>query len=192
MENVALVIEDKPSSKQKEKLNSRGLLFGLYQGVPQPKRNQAYGKGALPDKITVFKDSIEKRFDKDQDIKEKVKQWFGTKWLIISVLTKPKCENWKNKGFNSFNLIKLCLINLKKMKQLKDLKASMDKEDATVEKKGVKVTVNGSMKVKSVELNSELSLDEQQDLVKQCINEAFKKVQQESSPKDVSTAIKWT
>ncbi|MEF8846878.1 MAG: YbaB/EbfC family nucleoid-associated protein [Candidatus Paceibacterota bacterium] len=72
---------------------------------------------------------------------------------------------------------------LKQMKQLRDLKSSMEKEDATVEKQGVKVTVNGSMKVKSVELNSDLSLDEQQSLVKQCVNEAFQKVQQRVAQK---------
>ena len=72
---------------------------------------------------------------------------------------------------------------LKKMKQLKDLKSSMEKENATVEKEGVKVTVSGSMQVEKVELSSELSVDKQQDLVKQCVNEAFKKVQQRVAQK---------
>lgn len=73
MENVALVIEDKPSSEQKEKFDGK-RLFGLYQGTPQAKRNSAYGKGALPDKITIFKEVIEKKFDKEEDIKNKVKE----------------------------------------------------------------------------------------------------------------------
>lgn len=72
---------------------------------------------------------------------------------------------------------------LKQMKQLKDLKSSMEKEQATVENQGVKVVVNGSMKVKQVELNSDLSLEEQQDLVKKSINQAFKKVQQKVAQK---------
>lgn len=72
---------------------------------------------------------------------------------------------------------------LKKMKQLKDLKSSMEDEDAAVEKQGVKVTVNGSMRVKNVELNSDLSLEEQQSLVKECTNKAFQKVQQEVAKK---------
>ena len=37
----------------------RGLL-GLYEGVPLPDRGQAYS-GAMPDKITLFKDNIEAR-----------------------------------------------------------------------------------------------------------------------------------
>lgn len=72
---------------------------------------------------------------------------------------------------------------LKQMKQLKDLKSSMEKEQATVENQGVKVVVNGSMKVKQIELNSDLSLEEQQDLVKKSINQAFKKVQQKVAQK---------
>ncbi|TSC93846.1 MAG: hypothetical protein CEN87_746 [Parcubacteria group bacterium Licking1014_1] len=35
-----------------------GLLFGLYEGIPQIKR-EAYGQ-VLPDKITIFKNQIEK------------------------------------------------------------------------------------------------------------------------------------
>ena len=72
---------------------------------------------------------------------------------------------------------------LKQMKQLKDLKSSMEKEDATVEKQGVKVTVNGSMKVKEVKLNSDLASGEQAKLVKECVNKAFKKVQQKVAQK---------
>jgi len=74
MENVALVVEDEPTSYQKKKLNNRGIVFGLYEGIPQSKRNSAYNKGSLPDKITIFKHSIEKKFKKEQAIKEKVKQ----------------------------------------------------------------------------------------------------------------------
>lgn len=74
MENVALVVENKPSSEQRRKLKQRGLLFGLYQGVPQPKRGPGYARGSLPDKITIFKDTIENRFEQQQAIKDKVKQ----------------------------------------------------------------------------------------------------------------------
>ncbi|MEF8846877.1 MAG: metallopeptidase family protein [Candidatus Paceibacterota bacterium] len=73
MENVALVVEDKPSSEQRSNFGNK-KLFGLYQGTPQSKRNSAYGKGALPDKITIFKEIIEDKFDEEEDIKDKVKQ----------------------------------------------------------------------------------------------------------------------
>jgi len=72
---------------------------------------------------------------------------------------------------------------LKKMKQLKDLKASMDKENATVEKDGVEATVSGSMQVTEVKLNPDLAVEKQQKLVKQCVNEAFKKVQRKVAEK---------
>lgn len=71
----------------------------------------------------------------------------------------------------------------KKLKQMKDLKASMEKEQAEVEKQGIKVVVNGSMKVKEVQLSSELPVEKQQKLVKQCINEAIQKVQQKVAQK---------
>jgi predicted Zn-dependent protease with MMP-like domain len=58
MENVSVVTEDWPSGHQALKLGKkgfRGLLLGLYEGVPQTKRGR-YGIGAtLPDKITIFK-----------------------------------------------------------------------------------------------------------------------------------------
>lgn len=63
MENVAIVIERKPSSS--------GLL-GLYQGVP----NTTWGKGfgqILPDKITIYQEPIEKLATKPKEIKEIVK-----------------------------------------------------------------------------------------------------------------------
>jgi len=73
MENVAVVIEDNPTPSQRRKLRNRGLVFGLYEGVPQPKRSSGYS-GIPPDKITIFKDSIEKRFKSDHEIREKVKK----------------------------------------------------------------------------------------------------------------------
>ncbi len=60
LENVAIVVEDEPTSEQTKKLKlGRGyLLFGLYEGVPQTKRGPHYGM-TLPDKITIFQKSIE-------------------------------------------------------------------------------------------------------------------------------------
>ena len=59
LKNVEIVIEDDPTPEQAQKLNLRGLLlFGLYEGIPQTKRQQ-YGQ-VLPDKITIYKGTIEK------------------------------------------------------------------------------------------------------------------------------------
>ena len=59
LDNVDIVIEDEPTEEQKKKLKIRdGLkLFGLYKGIPQTKRG--FYSGVLPDKITIFKKSIE-------------------------------------------------------------------------------------------------------------------------------------
>ena len=71
LKNVEIVIEDDPTPQQLEKLRLRGaLLFGLYEGIPQTKREQ-YGQ-VLPDKITIFKNPIERVFQNPQDIKKAV------------------------------------------------------------------------------------------------------------------------
>jgi len=58
LDNVAIVAADWPTRTQLEvltKRGERGLLLGLYQGIPQTKRRN-YGVGpTLPDKITIFK-----------------------------------------------------------------------------------------------------------------------------------------
>ncbi len=58
LNNVAVVVEDFPTPYQLRKsgLHPWALLFGLYQGIPQTKRGIYYS--SLPDKITIFKNSI--------------------------------------------------------------------------------------------------------------------------------------
>lgn len=80
LKNVEIVIEDDPTHFQLQKLKLRGaLLFGLYEGVPQTRR-ESYGQ-VLPDKITIFKNSIEKVFSNSEDIKKAVKD---TVWHEIA------------------------------------------------------------------------------------------------------------
>ena len=80
LKNVEIAIEDDPTPFQLEKLKLRGaLLFGLYEGVPLTKREQ-YGQ-VLPDKITIFKNPIEKVFFRPEDIKKAVKD---TVWHEIA------------------------------------------------------------------------------------------------------------
>lgn len=80
LKNVEIVIEDDPTPQQLEKLKLRGaLLFGLYEGIPQTKREQ-YGQ-VLPDKITIFKNPIERAFQNPEDIKKAVKD---TVWHEIA------------------------------------------------------------------------------------------------------------
>ena len=75
MENIEIVIEDKPSE---ELLENRGiapgtLLLGLYQGVPITKRGFYY-TNVLPDKITIFQENVEKIAGDEKNIKETLKK----------------------------------------------------------------------------------------------------------------------
>jgi len=106
LKNVEIVIEDDPTPFQLEKLNSRphtitkydgeksnngenessfgvgvkgGFLFGLYEGIPQTKR-ESYGQ-VLPDKITIFKNPMERYYSTPEAIKKAVKD---TVWHEIA------------------------------------------------------------------------------------------------------------
>jgi len=81
LDNVDIVIEDEPSEEQKKKvkLGQNYKLFGLYEGVPQTRRG--YYSGVLPDKITIFKNSIEEVAANEEQIKEIVK---NTVWHEIA------------------------------------------------------------------------------------------------------------
>ena len=73
LKNVAIVIEDEPSVQQLKKLRLRKdlTLLGLYEGVPLTKRNANYGM-VLPDKISIFKKSIELVAQTSSEIKKLV------------------------------------------------------------------------------------------------------------------------
>ena len=74
LENVDIVIEDKPDMDTVKKLglSSQGHLLGFYQGVPLKARTHYYGM-VLPDKIILYKANIE-RFCKrtGEDIYKKI------------------------------------------------------------------------------------------------------------------------
>lgn len=53
LENVAIVVQDEPTSDQRSELASASCeIFGLYQGVPRIERGG--GGMLLPDRITLF------------------------------------------------------------------------------------------------------------------------------------------
>ncbi len=81
LNNVDICVEDKPNLSQLGKLKARdnSLIFGLYEGVPQTER-RSYG-GVLPDKITIFKNSVEKVAKTKEEIKKVVKK---TVWHEIA------------------------------------------------------------------------------------------------------------
>ncbi|MCX6826206.1 MAG: metallopeptidase family protein [candidate division Zixibacteria bacterium] len=82
LNNVAIVIEPRPTEAQAKKLHLRQdmVLFGLYEGVPQTRRGLGYS-GVLPDKITIFQESIESAAQDEKDIQEIVK---NTVWHEIA------------------------------------------------------------------------------------------------------------
>jgi len=74
LENVAIIVEDYPST---ELMNRMGLspddvLFGLYEGVPLTQRG--YFEPPLhPDRILIFQDAIEQECDSSEEIKKELK-----------------------------------------------------------------------------------------------------------------------
>lgn len=59
LDNVAIVYADWPDEYQAKKAGLRegNLLLGLYEGIPLTQRGAGY-QFVLPDKITLFKESI--------------------------------------------------------------------------------------------------------------------------------------
>lgn len=72
--NVAIVIEDFPRQKHTNEIEigSKGVLLGLYEGVPQTEWGKTQS-GVLPDKITIFQQSIESIATDDNSLKKLVR-----------------------------------------------------------------------------------------------------------------------
>lgn len=75
MDNVAIVVEDRPDKKQKTMVGARKntLLLGLYEGVPKTVRGANY-TAVLPDKITIFMRSVLEMAKHEKDIRKIVKE----------------------------------------------------------------------------------------------------------------------
>jgi predicted Zn-dependent protease with MMP-like domain len=60
LKNVAIVVGDAPTREQLHAngIPEGGMLLGLYEGIPLIERGESYGGLVLPDKITIFKNSI--------------------------------------------------------------------------------------------------------------------------------------
>ena len=56
LDNVVVTAAAGPTAAQQRRFGPR--LLGLYEGVPLTGRGQSYS-GAMPDKITLFKDNLE-------------------------------------------------------------------------------------------------------------------------------------
>ena len=60
VENVVIAVEDWPTKSQLRRLNIKGTLLGLFDGVPKTGWGQAV-VGVQPSKITIFKNPILQR-----------------------------------------------------------------------------------------------------------------------------------
>jgi predicted Zn-dependent protease with MMP-like domain len=74
MENVEVVVEDEPTD---DELRSAGMepgeeLFGLYQGVPQTKRDSWYGN-VLPDRIIIYQRPIQAGARDRREIRQEIR-----------------------------------------------------------------------------------------------------------------------
>ncbi|MBU4023166.1 YbaB/EbfC family nucleoid-associated protein [Patescibacteria group bacterium] len=65
----------------------------------------------------------------------------------------------------------------KQLKNLKDMQEAMEKEAITIARQGVEITINGKFEVQEVSINPKLEKKEQEIVIKQCFNEAVKKLQ---------------
>lgn len=82
LENVVIVQADAPTPEQLEKMkvDHQHVLLGLYEGVPLTQRGSGFS-GMLPDKITMFKNSILAVVQNDGELLEQVKR---TLWHEIA------------------------------------------------------------------------------------------------------------
>lgn len=82
LQNVAIVMADDPTEEQKTKMHVDGqhLLLGLYEGIPLTQRGNNYNL-VLPDKITLFKNSILKVTHNNEQLYEQIKR---TLWHEIA------------------------------------------------------------------------------------------------------------
>ncbi len=74
LENVAVVIADRPSPEQ---LRALGLgpdetLFGLYEGTPLGERGSGYHL-ALPDRVTIYREPILAACATTREMKEEIR-----------------------------------------------------------------------------------------------------------------------
>lgn len=78
---------------------------------------------------------------------------------------------------------------IKQLKQLKDLKDSLEKEKFEIEKNGTKITMNGKMEIEEIKLNPVLAKDEQEAVLRDCLNEVMRKIQMMAAQKMMQMQI---
>lgn len=70
MSNIVVTVRPRPTPEQAREFGED--LYGLYEGVPLDQRGTDYS-GAMPDKITIFKDFLEEDFEDPAGMAEEVR-----------------------------------------------------------------------------------------------------------------------
>jgi DNA-binding protein YbaB len=79
---------------------------------------------------------------------------------------------------------------LKKIQELKNLQDSFKQEKETIQKKGISVTINGTMEVERIILNPTLAQNETEEILRQCINEANHNIQKKIAKSMMGSGFK--
>lgn len=66
---------------------------------------------------------------------------------------------------------------LKQIKKLQEIQGALKNEKIDSGRNGVKIFMNGKLEIEDVQLNPDLSVQEQEKAVKDCVNDAMKKAQ---------------
>ena len=64
-----------------------------------------------------------------------------------------------------------------KLRQLKQMQSILTKEELENKYNGVKIRINGKMEILEINLNPDLNLEEQENSIKKCFNQAIHKMQ---------------
>jgi predicted Zn-dependent protease with MMP-like domain len=69
MQNIAIVVEDEPSSEllREMEIQPPDTLLGLYQGTPLTERSWGYGN-TLPDRVLIFQGPHERDAEDEDDL----------------------------------------------------------------------------------------------------------------------------
>jgi predicted Zn-dependent protease with MMP-like domain len=75
LSNIDVEVRDWPTSDEMRtaRVPPGSLLLGLYRGVPQTRRSQGYNM-ALPDRIFIYRQPIERVCRSDDEVRERVRR----------------------------------------------------------------------------------------------------------------------
>ena len=65
---------------------------------------------------------------------------------------------------------------LKQLKMMKNLQNALSNEKVEVERNGVKIVITGRLEIENVQINPALDKENQEKILKECFNEAIKKI----------------